>query len=251
MQVFFQKIAVDTTQIDSARVHEMFSERARDVTPAAARDAARVFYVPVSCDPEASRRCASLLSDQERARSQRFVTEKFKSHFEQRRAFRRYCGALALESTSSLSQISFEETENGRPYFAGRSDIWFSFSSCRSGFIGAWSSTHGLGVDLADQPLDMEVADLAEMYFTESEARTVGTYGPTRLRRFLQLWSLKEAALKSIGEGLPFGLDAFEFELDDGPRVIDAPEDHGGPKRFTAHLFDQGDAWAALVLRTL
>jgi 4'-phosphopantetheinyl transferase len=245
------KTVIHTTQNDSAWVTEMFSEQARDVTPFAARHAACLFYAPVSCNPEASSRCASLLSDHERARSQRFVTEKFKTHFEQRRAFRRYCGAIALDSTSDLSQIVFEETENGRPCFSDRSDIWFSFSSCRSGFIGAWSATHGLGVDLADQPLDMEVADLAQMYFTESEARTVGKYGPARLRRFLQLWSLKEAALKSIGEGLPFGLDAFEFELDDGPRVIGAPEDHGGPERFTAHLFDQADAWAALVLRMI
>jgi 4'-phosphopantetheinyl transferase len=60
---------------------------------------------------------------------------------------------------------------------------------------------------------------------------------------------LKEAALKSIGEGLPFGVDAFEFELDEGPRVIDAPGDYGGPERFRAHLFDPADVCGALVLR--
>jgi 4'-phosphopantetheinyl transferase len=238
------------TRNDSAWVKEMFSERARDVTPAAARDAACVFYAPVSCDPEASSRCTSLLSDHERARSQRFVTEQLKTHFEQRRAFRRYCGALALGSMSSLSQIVFAETENGRPYLRDRPDLWFSFSSCRSGFVGAWSSTHGLGVDLEDGAVDMEVADLAQTYFTESEARTVRERGPTRIRTFLQLWSLKEAALKSIGEGLPFGLDAFEFELNENPRVVGAPGDHGGPRRFSAHLFDQKDVGAALVLRT-
>ena len=177
------------------------------------------------------------------------MTAQLKTHFEQRRAFRRYCGVLALGSTSSLSQIIFEETENGRPYLPDQSDIWFSFSSCRLGFIGAWSSTHGLGVDLEDQPIEREVAKLAAMYFTESEARTVRERGPARLRTFLQLWSLKEAALKSIGHGLPFGLDAFEFELDESPRVVDAPGDHGGPERFSAHLFDQADACAALVLR--
>ena len=189
------------TRNDSAWVNEMFSQRARDVTPAAARDAACVLYAPVSSDPEASSRCASILSDHERERSERFVTKELKTHFEQRRAFRRYCGALALGSRSSLTQIVFEETENGRPYLRDRSDLWFSFSSCRLGFIGAWSSTHGLGVDLEDQPIDMKVAELAQMYFTESEARTVGE-GPARLRTFLQLWSLKEAALKSIGRGI-------------------------------------------------
>ncbi len=97
----------------------------------------------------------------------------------------------------------------------------------------------------------MEVAELAQMYFTESEARTVGEGGPARLRTFLQLWSLKEAALKSIGQGLPFGLDVFEFELEGSLRVVDAPGDHGGPERFSAHLFDQADVCAALVVRIL
>jgi len=234
---------------DSTWVKAMFSERARDITRAATRGAACVIYVPVSSDPETASRCASVLSDVERERSQRFVTKELRTHFEQRRAFRRYCGALALGSTSSLSQIVFAETENARPYLPDQPDLWFSFSSCPSGFIGAWSATHGLGVDLEDSPVDREVADLAQTYFTASEARTVRERGPARLRTFLQLWSLKEAALKSIGQGLPFGLDVFEFELDESPRVVNAPRNHGGPERFSAHLFDQAGACAALVLR--
>ena len=239
------------TRNDSAWVNEMFSARAREITPAAARDTACVFYAPLSSDPEAARRCASVLSDAERERSKRFVTKELKTQFEQRRAFRRYCGARALGSNLPLSQIVFEETENGRPYFPDRSDLWFSFSSCRSGFIGAWSSTHGLGVDLEDGAVEREVADLAQMYFTESEARTVAEGGTARLRTFLQLWSFKEAALKSIGQGLPFGLDGFEFELEGSLRVVDAPRDHGGPGRFSAHLLDRADVCAALVLRIL
>ena len=239
------------TRNDSAWVNEMFSERAHDITPAAARDAACVLYAPVSSDPEVASRCASVLSDAERERSERFVTKELKAHFEQRRAFRRYCGALALGSRSSLTQIVFEETEHGRPYLRDRSDLWFSFSSCRSGFIGAWSATHGLGVDLENQPTQPEVSDLARRYFTESEARTVGEGGPARLRTFLQLWSLKEAALKSIGQGLPFGLEVFEFELEGSVRVVDAPRDHGGAEGFSAHLFDQADVCAALVVRSL
>src|SRR5688572_14864605 len=239
------------TRNDSAWVNEMFSQRARDVTPPAARDAACVLFAPVSSDPDASRRCALILSDHERERSKRFVTKELRNNFAQRRAFRRYCGALALGSMSPLSQIVFDETANGRPYLRDHSDLWFSFSSCRLGFIGAWSSTHGLGVDLEDRLRGREVAQLAQMYFTESEARTVREQSPDRLRTFLQLWSLKEAALKSIGQGLPFGLDAFEFELQGSLRVVDAPEAHGGPERFGAHLFDQADACGALVLRTL
>ena len=82
-------------------LYHYFSARARDITPAAARDTAYVLYAPFSSDLEASNRCASVLSTHERERSERFITNELKSHFEQRRAFRRYCGALAIESTLS------------------------------------------------------------------------------------------------------------------------------------------------------
>ena len=69
---------------------------------------------------------------------------------------------------------------------------------------------------------------------------------------FFQFWSLKEAALKSIGEGLPFGLDAFEFELGPNLRVVHAPTDHGGPEKFEAHVIEGTDSsCAALVIRSL
>ena len=63
-------------------------------------------------------------------------------------------------------------------------------------------------------------------------------------------WSLKEAALKSIGEGLPMGLDAFQFELAPNLRVVRVPRDHGGPERFRAHVIDGTDSCAALVIRS-
>ena len=239
-------------QDDSDWVNDLFAAGARDWTPAAARHTAYVLYAPVSRDPEASRRCGSVLSDTELQRAARFVTEDGKAHFKQRRAFRRYCGALVLESLRPLSRIAFEQTDKGRPYLPDLPDLWFSFSSCRFGFLGAWSWMHGIGVDLEDQTRDLEAAELAQRFFSEAEAKTVaGVDGAARLRTFFQLWSLKEAALKSIGEGLPMGLDAFEFELAPNVRVVHAPRDHGGRERFGAHVIDGTDGCAALVTRSV
>jgi len=230
-------------------VGELFKAIGRDWTPPAFVE--RVLFAPVAIDREATRRCASVLSNVESHRADRFVTDEGRTHFIQRRAFRLYCGAVASGSQRPLSQIYFEETENGRPWLRDRPDLWFSFSSCRKGFIGAWSSTHGLGVDLEAQSTVVEVSELAQMYFTESEARAVETAGPARLHKFLQLWCLKEAALKSLGEGLPYGIDAFEFELNGSLRLVNAPKDQGGPENFSAHLFAHSDVYGALVARQL
>jgi phosphopantetheinyl transferase len=236
----------------SNRVTGYFDTCARDVTPSTGRHAARVFYAPVSSDPEVTRSCSSVLSNIEMQRTDCFATQDDKALFIQRRAFRRFCGARVLGTSQPLSQIAFGETENGRPYLSDLPDLCFSFSSCRFGFLGAWSSTHGIGVDLEDRTKNLEAADLARRFFSGAEANAVeGVQGLERLRTFFQLWSLKEAALKSIGEGLPFGLDAFQFELDPNPRVVHAPPDHGGPERFDAHLIEGTDGCAALVIRSL
>lgn len=237
------------TRNDSEWVNDLFAAEARDCTPASAQHAAYVLYVPVLRDPEASRRCASVLSDGELERADLFVTEDGMDHFKQRRAFRRYCGALVLGSPQPLSQIVFKETEQGRPYLPDLPVVWFSFSSCRFGFLGAWSSTHAIGVDIEDHTRNLEAAELAQRFFSQAEAKAVeGVGGLTRLRTFFQLWSLKEAALKSIGEGLPFGLDAFQFELAPNLRVVHAPRGHGSSERFDAHMIEGTGSCAALVI---
>ena len=240
------------TRDDSEWVSGLFAASAADRTPAPASHAARVLYAPVSRDPEASSRCASVLSDIELQRAERFVTEDGKAHFKQRRAFRRYCGAFVLGSPQPLSRIVFQETEKGRPYLPDLPNVCFSFSSCRFGFLGAWSSTHRIGVDLEDQTRNLEAAELAQQFFSQAEVKAVKAVGGlARVRTFCQLWSLKEAALKSIGEGLPFGLDAFEFELTPTLRVVHAPPDYGGPERFDVQIIQGIDTCAALVIRSV
>ena len=234
---------------DNKRVMEFFGAAARDWPSPEIAD--RVLYVPVSTDPGVTSLCALVLADTELERANKFVTNDGRSHFIQRRAFRRYCGAAATGSQGLLSQMSFCESDNGRPYLSDRPDLWFTFSSCRLGFVGAWSSTHAVGVDVEDQDMQVEVDSLAQTYFTASEASTVRRSGPERLQAFLTLWSLKEAALKSIGEGLPFGLAAFEFEISGHLRVVNAPADHGGPDLFRPYLFDRPGISAALIGRKL
>jgi phosphopantetheinyl transferase len=236
---------VDMALTNDKWVMELLDASVRDWTPPFFAD--RVLYLPISLDPEVTKGCATVLSDSERERADNFLSEKDRAGFIQRRAFRRYCGAVASGSRSGLSQITFDETGNGRPWLPHRPDVSFSFSSCSRGFLGAWSSTHGLGIDVEDQSMEIEAAELAGMYFTESESQAVRQGSVAGRQTFYQLWCLKEAALKSIGEGIPFGMDAFEFEINGHPHITRAPKQYGGPSRFSAHLFQQPDVSAALV----
>jgi phosphopantetheinyl transferase len=234
----------------SDRIATHFGACARDLTPPSKRHASQVFYAPVSPDPEVTRNCSSILSKIELQRAARFAKQDHRALFIQRRAFRRFCAARVPGASKDLSQIAFNETENGRPYLCDLPDFWFSFSSCRFGFAGAWSSTHGIGVDLEDKTRDVEAAELAQQFFSTAEANAVERAGGLkRQQAFFQFWSLKEAALKSIGKGLPFGLDAFGFELEPNLRVVHVPPDYGGPERFSAHMIEGVESCTAIVIR--
>jgi len=237
---------------DSERVSDYFSGSSRDLSPLSASDSVKVLQAPVSHDPEVTRYCTAVLSYAELEQADRLVIHEHKALFIQRRAFRRYCGALALRSSQCLSKIDFSETENGRPFFPDLPDYWFSFSSCHFGFVGAWSSTHGIGVDVEDHRKELQTTELAEHYFSMAEARAVNVQSNLESRQtFFKFWCLKEAALKSIGEGLPYGLDTFEFELQPNLRVVEAPSEYGGAGQFDARLIETADSYTALLIRKL
>ena len=241
------------SQSDSNRIKDFFTVHSRDITPEPIRHAAKIMYAPISNEAEITRCCESVLSKTERQRAERFITADDRRLFLQRRAFRRFCGVLSLGSSQSLSQDIFEETENGRPFLTAQPELSFSFSSCRSGFLGAWSSRPGIGVDMEDCSRNSGAAELARRYFSVAEASSVeGQGGRVDLQSFFQLWCLKEAALKSIGEGVPYGLSAFEFELQPVLKIVRAPAGrggHGGPENFSAQLIAETETCVAIVLR--
>jgi phosphopantetheinyl transferase len=233
----------------SDQIIEFFAGHACLCTPASADRMVTVLFLPASRDADITERCACVLSKSERRKGDAYLTADLRARFLQQRAFRRYCGALAAGPPRCLAQIEFMTTEKGRPYLAELPRCSFSFSSCWRGFLGAWSSTLRIGVDIEDQTDIADAAKLAQKYFSPAEAKAVEDAEDTaRAHTFLRLWTLKEAALKSIGEGLPFGLDAFRFDLTAGLRIIDAPGAYGGAERFRASAVDVADSSAALAM---
>ena len=228
---------------DDKWLTDMFAEITRDVgSPAAGRDAT-VQYAPFWPDAEILQRCEAVLSPDERNTASRFITSSGEAEFVFRRAFRRYCAREGTGWELPLAQFRFSETGNGRPFLAGRPEIWFSFSSCPSGCLAAWSESHAVGIDIENSRQNLEAAELAGRYFSEDESELVAAQGVTA---FLRFWSLKEAALKSIGEGMPFGMDAFQFELAPTTRIVRAPFRSGA---FRAYEIPIAGSTAALVTR--
>ncbi|MEM7774373.1 MAG: hypothetical protein AAF732_02100, partial [Pseudomonadota bacterium] len=128
------------TQTASAWAKNHFAACALDWTPQAASRAAHVLYATVVLGEHEIAQCAAILSDEERLRADRQLTEDGRARFVQRRAFRRYCAALATGADTDLSRIRFDETATGQPVYTAAPNMTFSFSSCQLGMMAGWSA---------------------------------------------------------------------------------------------------------------
>lgn len=215
-------------------------------------DKARVseLFAPVCNSPQVSEYCAAVLSPQEKQTAKGFSNSGDRNSFVQRRAFRRYFAARFAGPARDLETISFSVSKTGRPFLNEFPKTWFSFASSNSGFIAAQSSTHAVGVDMENRTSTEGNLEVARHFFTAHEADLIeALHEPERSRQFMRLWCIKEAALKSIGEGLPFGLHKFVLQsnLDQGFSAV--PSGQGAPNDYSCYHVDNTDFCAAIVIR--
>jgi len=127
---------------------------------------------------------------------------------------RRLRETLAAYLAADPDTLRIERGTQGKPYLADH-ELHFNLShSGRMLLIGV-SRTQPLGVDIESNERARPYGDIARRYFTVDEAAALSRLSEEKLRRsFLDLWSAKEAVLKSIGRGIAFGLDRVGFALD-------------------------------------
>ena len=163
------------------------------------------------------------LSADERARYMKFVMARDR---------RDYAAAHALlhESLSryaDVSQIDWRISDRAKPTLAAKDaspPLSFNISHTHGLVACAISDGRDVGVDV--EALDRVVDEgIAERFFSASEVADLRRCGShERAGRFFELWTLKEAYIKAIGEGLSHGLDTFAFDLSgDGSLAFSAP----------------------------
>jgi 4'-phosphopantetheinyl transferase len=156
-----------------------------------------LFAVDTSPSPHDEALAASLLSDNERAEAAHFVKPDDRSRFVFRRAARRLlCDELGV----SEQGLSYDE--NGKP-LSGSHWPGISFSADDRCALLAFSRQFTLGVDIERlRPID-DIDGIARIAFSVAERGLLEAVPDIlRARRFLEIWTLKEAWLKGRGLGL-------------------------------------------------
>jgi 4'-phosphopantetheinyl transferase len=171
------------------------------------------------------RDAVALLSPEEHSRYTRFRFPRDQ---------RDYAAAHALLRTS-LSRYAdlapqswqFQEAPGGKPAIVrgdGTPRLSFNLSHTHGLVACAIAVDADVGVDV--ESVDRTVDDgIARRYFSARENDDLQRCrsAPLRTRRFIELWTLKEAYIKAIGKGLSHPLDSIVFDLADRESILFLP----------------------------
>ena len=182
-------------------------------------------------------RCLGLLSDAERAAMDRIRLAEDCDRYLFTRATVRT--ALSRYSDTAAHEWVFVSNRYGKPAICSRThgsgQPSFSLSHTRSAIVLAVASSRVLGVDVENErtsrPLDHCDRDVLG---PNEQAALARLPAARQRRRFLELWTLKEAYVKARGTGLALRPECVEFGF---------PRAHTLVFRPHVMLDDQADRW--------
>jgi len=191
------------------------------------------------------------LDHHEQVRHQRFLFADDRDRYALSHALKRHC--LSHYAAVAPAAWRFREGPHGKPSIAWAQPLHFNLSHTVGMTLCAVSHTE-LGVDVETTALARPIDGLATRFFAPSEAADVLQQpASARIQRFFAYWTLKEAYMKGVGDGLSLGLDTFTFQLNQPGEVIQLHLADHHPHPAAAWQFDRAQIGphhpAALAVR--
>jgi 4'-phosphopantetheinyl transferase len=183
-----------------------------------------------------------MLCAEERERQQRFRFEKHRHQFLVSHALVRV--VLSRYVPLPPAHWRFSTNAYGRPEIRdgeGLPPLRFNLSHTDGMAVCAVALDVDVGADVENAARPGQTVELADSFFSPSEARALRAQPPDRQReRFFDYWTLKESYIKARGAGLSLPLDQFAFHLEPGqpPRIT-----------FDTRMQDDPEAWQFVQVR--
>jgi 4'-phosphopantetheinyl transferase len=178
-------------------------------------------HLPLELDAAETARWSASLSDDEIARFDAFQSKAAGVRFLVcRNALRTVLGG---EIGCDPASIAFTYSDSGKPEISpDRNAPRICFNLSHADGVAFIATTRGVdvGVDVERVDRERDVHRIARRFFTVNEREELARCGSDeRVRRFYLMWTVKEAWLKSRGEGVPSGLDRIEVAVAADGRV--------------------------------
>lgn len=184
-------------------------------------------FVDAVTPEDARAQLLPLLDDDERERHRRFHFDTHRhlylvAHALCRNVLSRYTGIAATE-------LRFEASPQGKPVLTTRGgEPSLCFNLSHTGGLAAVALARAeIGVDVERIDRRVELEAVARRVFSEAElAGILACQGDARRRRFFEHWTLKEAYVKALGDGLTAPLRQITIDAGAGgqARLVSAPD---------------------------
>ena len=178
------------------------------------------------------------LSAQERARAARYISDRPRHQFAQARAHMRQILGRYIGLPAKDLRLDIEH--RGKPRLATTPQpLRFNLSHSHDAAALVVGLNGALGVDVEHHDTRRGLRALARYAFSESEQRALETSGDY-VQTFFRTWTLKEAYLKAMGQGLAIDLKSFEVDASasDAARLVRAAHPLAQPERWWMHALE-------------
>ncbi|ACB94499.1 4'-phosphopantetheinyl transferase family protein [Beijerinckia indica] len=213
-------------------------------------DAIDLWTWSLDIDSKERARLYAFLSDDEKARVERFVHGRHARRFITARGGLRE--RLASYTHETPASLCFAYGAQGKPSLAGQTASGLTFNLSHSEGLAALGVTigHDIGVDIEYiRPLE---EDIAGHCFSPRECADLAALPPAdRSRAFFQAWTRKEAFVKALGGGLSIPLDSFDVSLKPGEpaQLLRLRDDAEASRRWQIFHFEpSSDCIGALAI---
>jgi len=178
-----------------------------------------VYFGSISSLAARSARFLSLLDGEELARADRFRFAQDRERFIAGHGLLREL--LGQQLHRHPKDLVLLRGEFGKPFLEG-DPLHFNLSDTKDAVLVAFSR-QPIGADIETINRHTDHAAVANHYFTPAEVRSIATAVDAK-RRFLELWTRKEAVLKACGVGLMDDLHSLEVNGPTNLMTITHPE---------------------------
>ncbi|WP_391204482.1 4'-phosphopantetheinyl transferase family protein [Psychrobacillus sp. L4] len=126
-------------------------------------------------------------------------------------------------------EILFKRNRFGKPFLTGFSGFHFNISHSGE-FVVCAIDENPIGIDI-EQVKNINYEHIAMNFFSKSENNYIFKSGlDNQLKRFYELWTLKESYIKCCGQGLAIPLKSFSIEINNHKNIYISSGNESMPK---------------------
>lgn len=211
--------------------------------PVLDRTAVHVWTASLGATDHAVERLAGILSADERARADRFLTPGLRGRFVVARALMRRVLAAYVRADPASLPIGYGR--RGKPRLHDGSGVCFNLSHADEFCLLAVARQREVGVDIEAINRDLDCEGVARLAFSPEECEALAVLPPAARREaFFRIWVRKEAYVKARGEGLAYPTRSFSVSHASGCEDALVRDDNGahgpGGWRVTETVAPQG-----------